>query len=70
MCQRDLYNEWGFTCGQSQNSYFATEGTRLFLYYIGGEDGRTSRIELTCSTEDGSLVAFGETIELEYVIIN
>ncbi|XP_065845833.1 uncharacterized protein [Oscarella lobularis] len=66
VCQRDLYNEWGFTCGQSQNSYFATEGTRLFLYYIGGEDGRTSRIELTCSTEDGSLVAFGETIELEY----
>eukprot|EP00118_Oscarella_pearsei_P025015 m.307321 g.307321 ORF g.307321 m.307321 type:complete len:263 (+) comp42146_c0_seq1:69-857(+) len=67
VCQESAEGAFSYGCGRMANAYFTVQNGDLNYYFIGGEDGRSSKIKLVCDeNEDAKMEAFGDTTQLEY----
>ena len=69
VCQSSADGAWTYSCGVLSGASFSTEGDTVYYTFDGGEDGRKSKIQLSCDQNDeGTMFAYGDgPVELEYV---
>ncbi|XP_065845836.1 uncharacterized protein [Oscarella lobularis] len=68
VCQSSADGAWTYSCGVLSGASFSTEGDTVYYTFDGGEDGRKSKIQLSCDQNDeGTMFAYGDgPVELEY----
>ena len=68
MCQISQYTENEYVCARLHEASFLTTDGNLTYVMVGGNEGRTSYIELQCTpSAEGTIEVIGEKEELKYV---